>query len=200
MKNPKELFESIVNLSKKALGEVIVEENVVLADEVVEKKEVKEEVEKKEAVAPIEEAAPIAPVAQPAAVSKSEFDSAIAEIKEMYAKVLESISPSQSQEVPEALSAVVTEDVVNEEVLLDEEVSEEVVSDEIVVSETPTEEVIEEVIEEEVQVINNEEKVADGLVHDPEAFIEKKETFLYSQNRIATTQDAVFSSLFNNKK
>ena len=200
MKNPKELFESIVNLSKKALGEVIVEENVVLADEVVEKKEVKEEVEKKEAVAPIEEAAPIAPVAQPAAVSKSEFDSAIAEIKEMYAKVLESISPSQSQEVPEALSAVVTEDVVNEEVLLDEEVSErEVVSDEIVVSETPTEEVIEEVIEEEVQVINNEEKVADGLVHDPEAFIEKKETFLYSQNRIATTQDAVFSSLFNNK-
>ena len=200
MKNPKELFESIVNLSKKALGEVIVEENVVLADEVVEKKEVKEEVEKKEAVAPIEEAAPIAPVAQPAAVSKSEFDSAIAEIKEMYAKVLESISPSQSQEVPEALSAVVTEDVVNEEVLLDEEVSEEVVSDEIVVSETPTEEVIEEVIEEEVQVINNEEKVADGLIHDPEAFIEKKETFLYSQNRIATTQDAVFSSLFNNKK
>ena len=199
MKNPKELFESIVNLSKKALGEVIVEENVVLADEVVEKKEVKEEVEKKEAVAPIEEAAPIAPVAQPAAVSKSEFDSAIAEIKEMYAKVLESISPSQSQEVPEALSAVVTEDVVNEEVLLDEEVSEEVVSEEVVVSETPTEEVIEEVIEEEVQVINNEEKVADGLVHDPEAFIEKKETFLYSQNRIATTQDAVFSSLFNNK-
>ena len=186
MKNPKELFESIVNLSKKALGEVIVEENVVLADEVVEKKEVKEEVEKKEAVAPIEEAAPIAPVAQPAAVSN--------------AKVLESISPSQSQEVPEALSAVVTEDVVNEEVLLDEEVSEEVVSDEIVVSETPTEEVIEEVIEEEVQVINNEEKVADGLIHDPEAFIEKKETFLYSQNRIATTQDAVFSSLFNNKK
>ena len=163
MKNPKELFESIVNLSKKALGEVIVEENVVLADEVVEKKEVKEEVEKKEAVAPIEEAAPIAPVAQPAAVSKSEFDSAIAEIKEMYAKVLESISPSQSQEVPEALSAVVTEEEVSEEVLLDEEVSEEVVTEEVVVSETPTEEVIEEVVEEEVLVVK-EEKVADGLI------------------------------------
>ena len=197
MKNPKELFESIVSLSKKALGEVSIEENVVLADEVVEK-EVKEEV-KKEAAAPIEEA-PIAPVTQPAAVSKSEFDSAIAEIKEMYTKVLESISPSQPQEVPEALSAVVTEDVVNEEVLLDEEVSErEVVSDEIVVSETPTEEVIEEVIEEEVQVIK-EEKVADGLVHDPEALIEKKETFLYSQNRIQTTADVVFNSLFNNNK
>tara|TARA_R110002096_G_scaffold8986_1_gene36267 strand:- start:18122 stop:18712 length:591 start_codon:yes stop_codon:yes gene_type:complete len=196
MKNPKELFESIVSLSKKALGEVSIDENVVLADEVVEK-EVKEEV-KKEAAAPIEEA-PIAPVTQPAAVSKSEFDSAIAEIKEMYTKVLESISPSQPQEVPEALSAVVTEDVVNEEVLLDEEVSEEVVSDEIVVSETPTEEVIEEVIEEEVQVIK-EEKVADGLVHDPEALIEKKETFLYSQNRIQTTADVVFNSLFNNNK
>ena len=196
MKNPKELFESIVSLSKKALGEVSIDENVVLADEVVEK-EVKEEV-KKEAAAPIEEA-PIAPVTQPAAVSKSEFDSAIAEIKEMYTKVLESISPSQPQEVPEALSAVVTEDVVTEEVLLDEEVSEEVVSDEIVVSETPTEEVIEEVIEEEVQVIK-EEKVADGLVHDPEALIEKKETFLYSQNRIQTTADVVFNSLFNNNK
>ena len=199
MKNPKELFESIVNLSKKALGEVIVEENVVLADEVVEKKEVKEEVEKKEAVAPIEEAAPIAPVAQPAAVSKSEFDSAIAEIKEMYAKVLESISPSQSQEVPEALSAVVTEEEVSEEVLLDEEVSEEVVTEEVVVSETPTEEVIEEVVEEEVLVVK-EEKVADGLIHDPEALIEKKETFLYSQNRAQTTEDVVFNSLFNNNK
>ena len=196
MKNPKELFESIVNLSKKVLGDVVIEENVVLADEVVEKKE-ETKVETKEAAAPIEES-PVAPVAQPAAVSKSEFDSAIAEIKEMYAKVLESISPSQSQEVPESLSAVVTEDVVSEEVLLDEEVSEEVVSEEVVVSETPTEEVIEEVIEEEVLVVK-EEKVEDGLVHDPESLIEKKESFLYSQNRVQTTQDVVFASLFNNK-
>ena len=197
MKNPKELFESIVNLSKKALGEVSIEENVVLDEVKGYDDKAKEEV-KKEAAAPIEES-PIAPVSQPAAVSKSEFDSAIAEIKEMYTKVLESISPSQPQEVPEALSAVETEDVVNEEVLLDEEVSErEVVSDEIVVSETPNEEVIEDVIEEEVQVIK-EEKVADGLVHDPEALIEKKETFLYSQNRIQTTADVVFNSLFNNK-
>tara|TARA_R110000744_G_scaffold167250_1_gene284612 strand:+ start:294 stop:896 length:603 start_codon:yes stop_codon:yes gene_type:complete len=200
MKNPKELFESIVNLSKKVLGDVIVEENVVLADEVVkeEKKEV-EKVETKEAVAPIDEAPVVAPVEQPAAVSKSEFDSAIAEIKEMYAKVLESISPSQSQEVPEALSAVVTEEEVSEEVLLDEEVSEEVVTEEVVVSETPTEEVIEEVVEEEVLVVK-EEKVADGLIHDPEALIEKKETFLYSQNRAQTTEDVVFNSLFNNNK
>tara|TARA_R110000765_G_scaffold75745_1_gene148469 strand:- start:987 stop:1574 length:588 start_codon:yes stop_codon:yes gene_type:complete len=194
MKNPKELFESIVNLSKKVLGEDIIEENVVLADEVVEKKE-ETKVETKEAAAPIEEAPVVAPVAQPAAVSKSEFDSAIAEIKEMYAKVLESISPSQPQEVPESLSAVVTEEEVSEEVLLDEEVSEEVVSEEVVVSETVTE----EVIEEEVQAISKEEKVEDGLVHDPESLIEKKESFLYSQNRVQTTQDVVFASLFNNK-
>ena len=196
MKNPKELFESIVNLSKKALGETSIDEKVVLADEVVEK-EVKEEV-KKEAAAPIEEA-PIAPVTQPAAVSKSEFDSAIAEIKEMYTKVLESISPSQPQEVPEALSEDLSKEEATAEVLLDEEVSEEVVSEEVVVSETETEAVIEEVIEEEVQVVK-EEKVADGLVHDPEALIEKKETFLYSQNRVQTTADVVFNSLFNNNK
>tara|TARA_R110002126_G_scaffold85959_2_gene207654 strand:- start:4885 stop:5478 length:594 start_codon:yes stop_codon:yes gene_type:complete len=196
MKNPKELFESIVNLSKKVLGDVVVEENVVLADEAVKENK---KVETKEAVAPVDEAQPVAPVAQPAAVSKSEFDSAIAEIKEMYAKVLESISPSQPQEVPEALSAVETEEIVSEEVLLDEEVSEEVVSEEVVVSETPTEEVIEEVIEEEVQAINKEEKVDDGLIHDPESLIEKKETFLYSQNRVQTTADVVFNSLFNNK-
>ena len=44
-----------------------------------------------------------------------------------------------------------------------------------------------------------EEKVEDGLVHDPESLIEKKETFLYSQNRVQSTEDAVFNSLFNNK-
>ena len=36
MKNPKELFESIVNLSKKALGEENVVEEVVLSEEVIE--------------------------------------------------------------------------------------------------------------------------------------------------------------------
>lgn len=179
MKNPKELFESIVNLSKQVLGGEV-EENVVLADEVVNE-ELKEEVvteveETKEAAAPVVEA-PV--VAQPAAVSKSEFDSAIAEIKEMYTKVLESISPSQPQEVPEALSEVVTEEEVTEEVLLEEVVTEEAI------------------VEETVELKVEEEVVLDELVHDPEALVEKKETFLYSQNRKETTEDVIFKSLFN---
>ena len=189
MRNPKELFESIVNLSKKVLGEETVEENVVLADEVVEEKEVKKEEVSKEVVkeeTPVDEAPVVAPVEQPAAVSKSEFDSAIAEIKEMYTKVLESISPSQPQEVPESLSEVVTEEEVSEEVSLEEVVTEEVVL---------SEEVSEEVQEVELK----EETVEDGLVHDPEAMVEKKETFLYSQNRVKSTEDFVFNSLFNNK-
>jgi hypothetical protein len=150
-------------------------EEVILADEVIEE-EVKDEVKKEEVVkeeTPVLEAPVLAPVEQPAAVSKSEFDSAIAEIKEMYTKVLESISPSQPQEVPEALSEV-TEEVKEIEVKEEVELSTEVV-DETLLS----------------------EEVVDELVHDPESMIEKKEKFLYSQNRVKTTEDYVFNSLFN---
>ena len=191
MRNPKELFNEIVSLASEALKSKedktpvdVIEEEVVLADEVNTEDNV--ELKEEEAVAPIEEAPVVAPVEQPAAVSKSEFDSAIAEIKEMYTKVLESISPSQPQEVPESLSEVVTEEEVSEEVSLEEVVTEEVVL---------SEEVSEEVQEVELK----EEKVEDGLVHDPEAMVEKKETFLYSQNRVKSTEDFVFNSLFNNK-
>jgi hypothetical protein len=191
MRNPKELFNEIVNLASEALKSKedktpvdVIEEEVVLADEVNTEDNV--ELEEKEAVAPVEESPVVAPVQQPAAVSKSEFDSAIAEIKEMYTKVLESISPSQPQEVPESLSEVVTEEEVSEEVSL-----EEVVTEEVVLSEEVSEEV------QEVEL--NEETVEDGLVHDPEAMVEKKETFLYSQNRVKSTEDFVFNSLFNNK-
>jgi hypothetical protein len=173
--SPKELFESIVNLSKKVLGEETVVEEVILADEVIEE-EVKDEVKKEEVVkeeTPVLETPVLAPVEQPAAVSKSEFDSAIAEIKEMYTKVLESISPSQPQEVPESLSEV-TEEVKEIEVKEEVEFSTEVV-DETLLS----------------------EEVVDELVHDPESMIEKKEKFLYSQNRVKTTEDYVFNSLFN---
>jgi len=174
MKNPKELFESIVNLSKKALGEDTIKEEVVLSEEVVEEEvtlmeEETEEVVKEET--PVAEAPVVAPVEQPAAVSKSEFDSAIAEIKEMYTKVLESISPSQPLEVPEALS----------------EVTEEV--------ELSTEEVVEEKVEVEL----SEEVVNDELVHDPESEVTQKQTILYSQTRKKTTEDHVFNQLFNNK-
>ena len=182
MRNPKELFESIVNLSKKALSSENIEEVVELAQPVesVEPEVKREEIDVKKEDSVVE-APVVAPVEQPAAVSKSEFDSAIAEIKEMYTKVLESISPAQPQEVPEALSEVLTEEEVIEEVSLEEVVAEEVVLEEV----------------QEVEL--KEEKVEDGLVHDPESLIEKKETFLYSQNRVQSTEDVVFKSLFNNK-
>ena len=183
MRNPKELFESIVNLSKKALSGENIEEVVELAQPVesVEPEVKREEIDVKKEDSVVE-APVVAPVEQPAAVSKSEFDSAIAEIKEMYTKVLESISPAQPQEVPEALSEVVTEEEVTEEVIEEVELS--------------TEEVIEEVVEVELK----EEVVLDELVHDPEIMVEKKEKFLYAQNRVQTTEDVVFNSLFNNKK
>ena len=182
MRNPKELFESIVNLSKKALSSENIEEVVELAQPVesVEPEVKREEIDVKKEDSVVE-APVVAPVEQPAAVSKSEFDSAIAEIKEMYTKVLESISPAQPQEVPEALSEVLTEEEVIEEVSLEEVVAEEVVLEEV----------------QEVEL--KEEKVEDGLIHDPESLIEKKETFLYSQNRVQSTEDVVFKSLFNNK-
>ena len=182
MRKPKELFESIVNLSKKALSSENIEEVVELAQPVesVEPEVKREEIDVKKEDSVVE-APVVAPVEQPAAVSKSEFDSAIAEIKEMYTKVLESISPAQPQEVPEALSEVLTEEEVIEEVSLEEVVAEEVVLEEV----------------QEVEL--KEEKVEDGLVHDPESLIEKKETFLYSQNRVQSTEDVVFKSLFNNK-
>lgn len=133
MKNPKELFEAIVNLASKALEPTeekevvtlseekvvesieVIEKEVVLADE---KKEEPKKEETKEAVAPVVEAPS---VEQPAAVSKVEFDSAIAEIKEMYTKVLESISPSTPQEVPAALSEVKEEVELSEETIHDPE-------------------------------------------------------------------------------
>ena len=132
MRNPKELFESIVNLCQEALSGENIEEVVELAQPVesVEPEVKREEIDVKKEDSVVE-APVVAPVEQPAAVSKSELDSAIAEIKEMYTKVLESISPAQPQEVPEALSEVVTEDEVIEEVSLEEVVAEEVVLEEV---------------------------------------------------------------------
>ena len=92
----------------------------------------------------------------------------------MYTKVLESISPSQPLEVPQALSEV-TEEAVEEVELSTVE---------------PTEEV-----KEEVNL--SEEVVNDELVHDPESEVTKKRTILYAQTRTKTTQDHVFNQLFN---
>jgi hypothetical protein len=170
MKNPKELFSEIVKLASDALASTessnadIAEEKVVLNEDSAEKEVVSEVLAEVDVNAP-EVEAPMpatAPVAVPTAVSKVEFDSAIAEIREMYTKVLESISPSSPLEVPAAL----TEEV-------KEELSEEVVGLEV------------------------EEKVLDTLKHDPEAEVVKKKKYLYATNRVRTTEDYVFNTLFN---
>merc|ERR1711935_1051709 len=141
---------------------------VVLAEEETKTEETKEAV-KEEAPSP-------APVDVPVAVSKVEFDSAIAEIKEMYTKVLESTSPSTPQEVPAKLS----EEVKEEEVI---EVKEEV-----------AEEIVEEVKEEVIET--KSEEIVDDLIHTPEAVVETKASYLYAQNRNLTTEDHVFNTLF----
>ncbi len=178
MKNPKELFKAIVELSSKALGNeaenIEVKEEVVLAEEETKTAETKEAV-KEEAPSP-------APVDVPVAVSKVEFDSAIAEIKEMYTKVLESISPSTPQEVPAKLSEEVKEEEVKEEEVI--EVKEEV-----------AEEIVEEVKEEVIET--KSEEIVDDLIHTPEAVVETKASYLYAQNRNLTTEDHVFNTLFN---
>jgi len=180
MKNPKELFKAIVELSSKALGNEEVE-NIEVKEEVVLAEEETKEVETKEAAK--EEAPSTAPVDVPVAVSKVEFDSAIAEIKEMYTKVLESISPSTPQEVPAELSKEVKEEV---------EVKEEEV---VEVKEEVAEEVVEEVKEEVIET--KSEEVVDDLIHTPEAVVETRPSYLYAQNRNLTTEDHVFKTLFN---
>jgi hypothetical protein len=180
MKNPKELFKAIVELSSKALGNEV--ENIEVKEEVVLAEEETKEVETKEAVK--EEAPSPAPVDVPVAVSKVEFDSAIAEIKEMYTKVLESISPSTPQEVPAKLSEEVKEEVV--------EVKEEEV---VEVKEEVAEEIVEEVKEEVIET--KSEEIVDDLIHTPEAVVETRPSYLYAQNRNLTTEDHVFKTLFN---
>ncbi|NQW26171.1 MAG: hypothetical protein HQ473_07415 [Cryomorphaceae bacterium] len=94
MKTPKDLFNEIVKLADSALkkdeaniAEVI--EKVALADAPIEDVPV--------ADAPKEDAPSVE------YISRAEFDDAIKEMKEMYTKVLEVISPEESKDVPEEL-------------------------------------------------------------------------------------------------
>ena len=110
MRTPKQLFSEIVKLAESAIKQdeankdVEVKEEVVLAEETQE--EVQEELsESQEELAeepmqdvPSEEA-PIDDY-----VKRSEFESALKEMKEMYTKVLEVMSPEQGEEVPADLA------------------------------------------------------------------------------------------------
>lgn len=169
MRTPKELFSAIVELSKSfSNSEEVKEEVEVSADEVVQEEvKLEEDMPKEE---PME-----AP--QPSWVSKAEFEEALKEMKEMYSKVLEVISPSKEDEVPATLTA---EEIKNAPVV-------------------DLTDVKEELSEQKEEVELSEEEKNDSLVHDPEGMVEKKKTILYGQGRIKTTQDYVFESIFKNK-
>lgn len=113
MRTPKQLFNEIVKLAESAIKQdevkdVEVQEEVVLAEETQEEvqEELSEQVEAQEELAeeepmqdmPSEEA----PVEE--YVKRSEFDAALKEMKEMYTKVLEVMSPEQGEEVPADLA------------------------------------------------------------------------------------------------
>lgn len=113
MRTPKQLFNEIVKLAESAIKQdevkdVEVQEEVVLAEETQEEvqEELSEQVEAQEELAeeepmqdmPSEEA----PVEE--YVKRSEFDAALKEMKEMYTKVLEVMSPEEGEEVPADLA------------------------------------------------------------------------------------------------
>jgi len=110
MRTPKQLFSEIVKLAESAIKQdeankdVEVKEEVVLAEETQE--EVQEELsESQEELAeePMQDV-PSEEAPMDDYVKRSEFESALKEMKEMYTKVLEVMSPEQGEEVPADLA------------------------------------------------------------------------------------------------
>ena len=104
MRTPKQLFNEIVKLAEDALkadsvNEVeIQEEEVVVSEELAAQEEIEDKQEEL-AEEPISEEAPMEAPSMDY-VSREEFESAMKEMKEMYTKVLEVISPEESEDVP----------------------------------------------------------------------------------------------------
>lgn len=183
MRTPKEIFDDIVKLAssigKEEVKDEVVSQEVEMAEEVAEEEE----------TAPAEE-----PQEEPKEeqsmsndyVTRNEYNAALQELKEMYAKVLEVVSPAGSKDVPEDLSSQKTEEEVSVE--MSEDVAEEVVAS----PETPE---IDEVEEAESPAVV-EAAANDDVVHTPEAVVQQKQTYLYGQGRVKTTADYVFESMF----
>ena len=113
MRTPKQLFNEIVKLAESVVKEdevkdVEVQEEVVLAEEVQQEQiqeELSEEVEVQEELAeePMqEESVEESPMDD--YVSRGEFEAALKEMKEMYTKVLEVMSPESGEDVPADLT------------------------------------------------------------------------------------------------
>lgn len=116
MRTPKQLFNEIVKLAESVtkqdeVSKVEVQEEVVLAEETQEEvqepvqEELSEQVEAQEELAeePVQdmpsEESPVEDY-----VKRSEFEAAMKEMKEMYTKVLEVMSPEEGEEVPADLA------------------------------------------------------------------------------------------------
>ena len=196
MRTPKELFSEIVKLAS-SIGQVEeVQEEVVLSEQVDLEdsiKEVEAQVELAEEVTEeVTEEAPIVTDEEPSQelagdfVTRAEYNAALNELKEMYSKVLEVVSPSSPQDVPAELSSDKVELSEEEAAPAVEAEAAPVVEEAVTETEAPA----------EVEV-RTEEPAADDLVHTPDAQMEEKQTYLYAQGRPMMTSDHVFKSLFN---
>lgn len=112
MRTPKQLFNEIVKLAESVVKEdevkeVEVQEEVVLAEEVQEpvQEELSEQVESQEELAeePMQDM-PVEESPMDDYVSRGEFEAALKEMKEMYTKVLEVMSPESGEDVPADLA------------------------------------------------------------------------------------------------
>lgn len=190
MRTPKELFSEIVKLAS-SIGQVEkIQEEVVLSEQVdleASIQEVETEVELEETAEEVVEAPVVTdeePVQEIAGdfVTRAEYNAALTELKEMYSKVLEVVSPSSPDDVPAELSS--------DKVKLSEEEAPAVEAE----AAPTTQEVVEESAPE-VEV-RAEEPAADDLVHTPDAQVSKKQSYLYAQGRPMSTSDHVFNQLF----
>ena len=115
MRTPKQLFNEIVKLAESVVKEdevkdVEVQEEVVLAEETQEvqepvQEELSEQVESQEELAeePMQDM-PVEESPMEDYVSRGEFEAAMKEMKEMYTKVLEVMSPESGEDVPADLA------------------------------------------------------------------------------------------------
>ena len=115
MRTPKQLFNEIVKLAESVVKEdevkdVEVQEEVVLAEETQEvqepvQEELSEQVESQEELAeePMQDM-PVEESPMDDYVSRGEFEAALKEMKEMYTKVLEVMSPESGEDVPADLA------------------------------------------------------------------------------------------------
>ena len=115
MRTPKQLFNEIVKLAESVVKvdevkDVEVQEEVVLAEETQEvqepvQEELSEQVESQEELAeePMQDM-PVEESPMEDYVSRGEFEAAMKEMKEMYTKVLEVMSPESGEDVPADLA------------------------------------------------------------------------------------------------